>query len=170
MIGKNIICIAIAVIVFMACTKQEQKPSKANTSFYYIETVGFDNELEARLKKGIVNTYSSYYENRYFDLQEVEPTLNDSNFYIFKYLDANTLPEANFVDDLHKIRICYYKSDSLLNNKYTVEVFKSEDAGKWRRVRNMGNIFIYHNTTDTTLSDEELCERMRTSLVVGMWK
>lgn len=170
---KNILLLALIAICVVGCKqsdKDKNPKSQAKIEYYYIETVGFDNDLEAMFKKGICNKYSSFYMNDIFKLQDTEPILNDSNLYIFKYLDANTLPDSNFVDNLHKLRVTLYKSDTLTNNRYMVEVFKSEDAGKWLRVRNMGEIKLYYEPSDTILSRESLCERMQQSLFIGMWK
>lgn len=165
-----IILIAICIAGCGQSPKNESSKSQAKVEYYYIETVGFDQDLEAMFKKGICNKYSSFYMNDIFKLQDTEPVLNDSNLYIFKYLDAKSLPDSNFVDNLHKLRVSYYKSDTLINNRYTVEIFKSEDAGKWLRVRNMGNIKLYYSSNDTLLSSEKLCERMQHSLFIGLWK
>lgn len=170
---KKILLIILITITIAGCkksTKDESLKSQAKMEYYYIETVGFDKDLEAMFKKGICNKYSSFYVNDVFKLQDTEPILNDSNLYIFKYLDANTLPDSNFVDNLHKLRISYYKSDTLTDNKYTVEVFKSEGAGKWLRIRNMGEMKLYYEPSDTILNSEKLCERMQQSLFIGMWK
>lgn len=170
---NNIFLIILITLSITGCSKSTQKEKskrQAKVEYYYIETVGFDKDLEAMFKKGMCNKYSSYYMNDIFRLQDTEPILNDSNLYIFKYLDASTLPDSNFVDNLHKLRVSYYKSDTLTNNRYSVEVFKSEDAGKWVRVRNMGNIKLYYESNDTILSPEKLCERMQGSLFIGMWK
>lgn len=170
---RNILLITLIITSIIGCkqsAKSESSKAQAKVEYYYIETIGFDKNLEAMFKQGICNKYSSYYKNDLFKLQDTEPILNDSNLYIFKYLDANILPDSNFVDNLHKLRITLYENKTLVNNRYTVEVFKSEDAGKWSRVRNMSNIKLYHELNDTVLSRENLCKRMQQSLFIGMWK
>ncbi len=170
---KNLLLIILITTFAVGCKqsrKNDRVKSQAKTEYYYIETVGFDKNLEAMFKKDICNKYSSYYANNVFNLQDTEPVLNDSNLYILKYLDAVSLPDSNFVDNLHKLRVSYYKSDTLTNNKYTVEEFKSEGAGKWLRVRNMGEMKLYYEPNDTVLSSQELCRRMRNSLFICMFK
>ncbi len=170
---KNILLIVLIAICIAGCKqsgKDQNLKSQAKVEYYYIETVGFDKNLETMFKKEICNKFSSFYVNDIFKLQDTKPVLNDSNLYIFKYLDARTLPDSNFVDNLYKLRITLYEEDTLINNRYTVEVFKSEDAGKWLRIRNMGNIKLYYESDDTILSRENLCKRMQQSLFIGMWK
>lgn len=70
---KKILLIILITITIAGCkksTKDESLKSQAKMEYYYIETVGFDKDLEAMFKKGICNKYSSFYVNDVFKLQD----------------------------------------------------------------------------------------------------
>jgi hypothetical protein len=168
----NYILIILVSLSLFSCKKQAESSGSTNVHIdkYYIETVDFDSELETSIKNKICNKYTSFYINNSFELTDVMPTLKDSNLWVSAYLDIKTLPDSNFVDNLYKIRVQLNKSDTLINNTYSVEVFKSEDAGKWRRIRNMGSIDLLYSSEDTIPDVEVLSDRIIRSLVIGVYK
>lgn len=127
-----IIINTLLIIIFISCNKAEKKPRiDKGFKYFYIDVKGFDLEIAKCLKDNFLNKKvscndifcNSEYSNMVWFLSDPLDSI--------KFLDAKTLPESNFIDNLYKIEIVSNKSE----DRHTVAIFISEGAGNWRRIR-----------------------------------
>lgn len=150
----TILLISISFCFLLGSCSEKKEKYNIQIKDLYIETIGFSPELKSCF-------------DRHFFVQHKKDTvwfLPDT--VIYQYKDANTLSENNLKDYTKKLRITLLEKDSIGNQAFRVEIFRTEGS-EWKRRSNSGLNSLHK---DSLIALDQLCNVIARSTYVYILK
>lgn len=170
------ILIIILGIICGSCSRTDkknrsEKDSQIEGRRFYIETVNFGSDLSSCFRNRIFNKWSNI-DCHLKDSAEVYTGKNPKEKHYFS--DIKNFNEKLVGQDFEKIVVRLKGDWTIKNTKYSIERYKYDSNGNWRRIGNLGdfrtrdrvNDFISPNQLDV----DELCEQIVDMTVKASYK
>jgi hypothetical protein len=156
----------------LSCTQtNKESENKSDGKIFYIETESFGNDLNSCFGNTIFNKWST------LDFQLNDPSKTYSGkdpneIHIFS--DIGDFKETVNERDFEKIVIRLKGDWTVQNTKYSIERFKYDGNGAWRRIGNLGDFKTFDRANDFispgNLDVDELCEQMVNMTIKASYK
>lgn len=173
---KKITLLSMLTLLCLSCSQTEEKPvltkdNKFEDKTFYIETENFSEELNSCFKNTIFNKWSDL-DFKLRDTTEELIIKEITEKHIF--LDIKNFKEDSKDNNFEKITIRLKGDWTIKNTKYSIERFKYNGNGTWRRIGNLGDFKIVDRKNDLIspekLDTDELCQQLIETTIIASYK
>lgn len=173
---KKTTLLSMLTLICLSCSQTEGKPVLTkNDEFedktFYIETENFGEELNSCFKNTIFNKWSDL-DFKLRDTTEEFITKEITEKHIF--LDINNFKEDSGNSNFEKITIRLKGDRTIENTKFSIERFKYNGDGTWRRIGNLGDFKTVDRDNDLInpkkLDTDELCQQLIEKTIIASYK
>jgi len=173
---RQITEILLLTLLCLGCSQTNKKSEKISNikidgKLFYIETVNFGIDLNSCFGNSIFNKWSTL-DFQLKDSSKIYSGREPNERHIF--YDINDFKETGSNRDFEKIVIRLKGDWTVENTKYSIERFRYNGNGTWRRIGNLGDFKTRDRENDFIspgiLDVDELCEQIIAMTVKASYK
>jgi len=172
----NLCYVIILTHALMGCNKNDKQLElyesiHLHPKVFYVETKNFSNVLQNCFGNKLLNHWTA----NDFTLKSLETAYyGNTIFQKHEFLDISKFSAGEQPVRFEKITLTLKDEINFKNTTYTIERFRYENNGTWRRIGNLGD-FKTFNRLDDELSPEqldvnELCNRIVEKTILASYK